>query len=51
MTGWQVQTMTMGRYTVYIVYEFDKDGYTGRYGYVDGYGQVPQHIYDDQGKD
>lgn len=41
---WQTLTMTQGPYTIYVAYEYDRKGYTGRYGYVNGYAQIPARI-------
>jgi hypothetical protein len=37
--------MSMGMHTIYIAYEYDEVGYTGRYGYVNGYGGVPTCVH------
>jgi hypothetical protein len=44
MTAWQVHTMAQGAHTIYIAYEYDRYGFTGLYGYVNGYGQIPTTI-------
>ncbi len=42
MTAWQV--FQFGPAGCYVAHEYNAAGYTGRWGYVSGYGQIPTDI-------